>query len=192
MSTFDRDTYEHQTFSGITLGEETVSGVTFEECTFENCSFISTKFEACRFLTSTFRGCILSAVVPMNSRFDEATFENCKVMGIDWTRTSETRKLRFANCQLNYSNFRFLSLPGLKMERCEVKDADFIEARLKGASFARSDLEKTRFFKTDLTEADFRGAYNYAIDPAVNTLKKARFSLPEAIALLESLEIILE
>jgi fluoroquinolone resistance protein len=192
VSTFDRDSYEKETFSGLQLGEETVTGVTFEECVFENCSFISTKLEACRFLTTTFTGCVLSAVMPLNSRFDEATFKQCKVIGIDWTRTAETRKLRFADCQLNYSNFRFLKLPGLRMERCEVKDADFIEARLKGASFAKSNLEKTRFFKTDLTEADFRGASNYSIDPAANTVKKARFSLPEAIALLESLEIILD
>jgi len=192
VSTFDKDTYERETFSGLTLGEETVKGVTFEECIFENCSFISTKLEACRFITTTFRGCILSAVLPTNSRFDEVTFKNCKAIGIDWTRTSEVRKLRFAESQVNYSNFRFLKIPGLKMERCEVKDADFIEAKIKGASFAKSDLEKTRFFKTDLTEADFRGAENYSIDPAGNTLKKARFSLPEAIALLESLEIILD
>ena len=190
--TFEKDTYERETFNGLSLGEETVKGVTFEECRFENCSFIGTRLEACRFLTSAFDGCVLSAVLPMNSRFDEATFKRCKVIGIDWTRCGETRKLQFTDCQLNYSNFRFLKLPGLKMERCEVKDADFIEAHLKGASFAKSDLEKTRFFKTDLSGADFRGAYNYGIDPTTNTLKKAKFSLPEAIGLLESLDIVIE
>jgi fluoroquinolone resistance protein len=192
MAAFEKDGYERETFTGLSLSEETVTGVTFEECRFENCSFIAGKFESCRFLGTTFSGCVLSAVVPMNSRFDEVTFKNCKVIGIDWTRTTETRKLHFSDCQLNYSNFRFLGLPGLKIERSEVKDADFIEAKLKGASFARSDLEKTRFFKTDLTGADFRGAWNYSIDPGTNTLKKTRFSLPEAIALLESLDIIIE
>lgn len=192
MAAFEKDGYERETFTGLALTEETIKGVTFEECRFEDCSFITCKFEGCRFLGTTFSGCVLSAVVPMNSRFDEATFKNCKVIGIDWTRTAETRKLRFTDCQLNYSNFRFLALPGLKMERCEVKDADFIEAKLKGASFAGSDLEKSRFFKTDLTGADFRRAVNYSIDPGTNTLKGAKFSLPEAIALLESLDIIIE
>jgi fluoroquinolone resistance protein len=192
MAAFEKDSYYRETFAGLALSEETVKGVTFEECRFENCSLISGRLENCRFLNSTFTGCVLSAVVPMNSRFDEVTFKDCKVIGIDWTRTTETRKLRFSDSQLNYSNFRFLALPGLKMERCEVKDADFIEAKLKGASFAKSDLEKTRFFKTDLTEADFRGATNYSIDPGTNTLKKAKFSLPEAIALLESLDIVIE
>ena len=192
MAAFEKDSYYRETFAGLALAEETVRGVTFEECRFENCSFITCKFEGCRFLTTTFDGCVLSAVVPMNSRFDEATFKNCKVMGIDWTRTTETRKLQFTGSQITYCNFRFLALPGLKMEKCEVKDADFIEAKLKGASFVKSDLEKTRFFKTDLTEADFRGAWNYSIDPGTNTLKKAKFSLPEAIGLLESLDIVIE
>ena len=192
MAVFEKDSYYRETFSGLALSEETVKGVTFEECAFEDCSLITCRLEGCRFINCTFKGCILSAVVPMNSRFDEASFTNCKVIGIDWTRTAEVRKLRFSDCQLNYSNFRFLDLPGLKMERCQVQDADFIEAKLKGASFARSDLEKSRFFKTDLSGADFRGAANYSIDPATNTLKKARFSLPEAIALLESLDIIIE
>ncbi len=192
MAVFEKDSYYQATFAGLALTEETVRGVTFEECRFENCTFISCKFEACRFLNAAFSGCVLSAVVPMNSRFDEATFKNCKVMGIDWTRTTETRKLQFTGSQITYCNFRFLALPGLKMEKCEVKDADFIEAKLKGASFAKSDLEKSRFFKTDLSGADFRDAVNYSIDPGTNTLKKAKFSLPEAIALLESLDIIIE
>lgn len=37
--------------------------------------------------------------------------------------------------------------------------------------------------------ANFIGARNYAIDPTQNTLKKAKFSLPEAMSLLRSLDI---
>ncbi len=40
--------------------------------------------------------------------------------------------------------------------------------------------------------ADFRGARNYAIAADLNTLKQAKFSLPEAVALLHGLDIILE
>jgi hypothetical protein len=43
-----------------------------------------------------------------------------------------------------------------------------------------------------LTKADFRKAFNYGIDFKFNNLKKAKFSLPEAIALLTSLDIILD
>jgi len=42
-----------------------------------------------------------------------------------------------------------------------------------------------------LTEADFTGAKNYAIAASSNTLKKTKFSLPEAMGLLYSLDIVL-
>jgi hypothetical protein len=42
-----------------------------------------------------------------------------------------------------------------------------------------------------LTQADFTGATNYAIAASLNTLKKTKFSLPEAMSLLYSLDIIL-
>ena len=41
----------------------------------------------------------------------------------------------------------------------------------------------------NLTEADFTGAKNYAIAPGMNTLKKTKFSLPEAMSLLYNLDI---
>ena len=40
-----------------------------------------------------------------------------------------------------------------------------------------------------LTEADLRGARNYHVAPGENVLTKAKFSLPEAISLLYSLDI---
>lgn len=192
MTPFTRDNYYQEKFSGLSLTEETVKGTVFEECSFEDCSFITCTFERLRFINCKLANCILSAVVPMNSRFDDVSFTSCKVIGIDWTRTTEVRELHFKQCQLNYSNFRFLKIPGLKMIECEVKDADFIETKLKGAIFRKSDLKNTIFFKTDLTNADFKDALNYAIDPGTNILKKTKFSLPEALSLLENFDIIIE
>ena len=51
---------------------------------------------------------------------------------------------------------------------------------------------KSVFYRTNLTEANFRHAYNYAIDFRSNMLKKTKFSLPEATSLLGGLDIILE
>lgn len=192
MHPFEKDTYYREKFTGLALNDATVKEVFFEECTFEACSFITCRFERLRFLGCRLEGCVLSAVTPMNCRFEKVDFTSCKVIGIDWTRTLETRDMHFRDCQLNYSNFRFLDMPGLEMVGCEVKDADFIETRLKKAVFRKSDLEKTRFFKADLTEADFREAVNYYVDPTVNTLKKTRFSLPEVVSLLNAYDIIIE
>jgi hypothetical protein len=50
----------------------------------------------------------------------------------------------------------------------------------------------SRFVGCDLSEANFVSAQNYQINAAENTLHQARFALPEAVALLYSLDIILE
>ena len=189
---FDKDTYYRETFTGLSLENETVKGVFFEECVFENCSFVTCTFERCRFLTCKLTGCILSAIMPTNTRFEDVSFVSCKAIGVNWSRAMETRKLRFRDSQVNYSNFRFAKLPDLMMVNCEARDSDFIEADLKGAVMKKTDFQNTYFSKTNLTNADFREAVNYSIDPATNILKKTKFSMPEVMGLLDSFDIIIE
>lgn len=188
----DRSQYLRERLSKLALSGETLTSLLFEECLFENCSLINCKLVKVRFLNCQFKDCLLSGVVPLDSRFVEVAFRGSKVNAIDWTKTQEIRELSFQDCQVNFSNFRFLKLPGLKMSRCQVKDSDFVESDLTGADFKYSDLENSLFFKTNLSSADFKGALNYRIDARQNTLKKARFSLPEALVLLDSLDIIIE
>ena len=70
-------------------------------------------------------------------------------------------------------------------------DVDFREADLSQADFAGTDLSDSLFLATDLTEADLSRACNYRIDPSQNAVKKAKFSLSEAMSLLYSLDIVL-
>ncbi len=62
---------------------------------------------------------------------------------------------------------------------------------MKKADFDGSDLQHATFRGTDLSEADLSTAKNYEIDPLHNTLKKAKFSLPDAVGLLSGLGIVL-
>ena len=73
----------------------------------------------------------------------------------------------------------------------EHRESDFAEADLSLASCTGTDFADSRFLHTDLTEADFVGARNYAISPSLNVLKKTSFSLPEAVSLLYGLDIVL-
>jgi uncharacterized protein YjbI with pentapeptide repeats len=75
---------------------------------------------------------------------------------------------------------------------CLAKEATFAETNLTEANCTHTDFTDSRFIRTNLTRADFRGARNYAIAADQNTLKQAKFSLPEAVALLHGLDIILE
>jgi fluoroquinolone resistance protein len=188
----ERSQYVKEKLVKLSLSGETLNSVLFEDCLFELCSLVNCKLVKVRFINCQFKDCLLSGVVPMDSRFLEVAFRGSKVNAVDWTKTQEIRDLSFQDCQVNFSNFRFLKLEGLKMTRCQVKDSDFVESDLSGADFKYSDLENSLFFKTNLTSADFKGAVNYHIDVRQNTLEKARFSLPEALVLLNSLDIIVE
>ena len=73
-----------------------------------------------------------------------------------------------------------------------MKEVDFYEANLSKADLSESLLTHATFNKTNLSGADLRGAKEYFIDPRLCNVKKAKFSMPEALTLLNSLEIVLE
>jgi fluoroquinolone resistance protein len=189
---FDQEIYFQEKFSKLALTKEVIPYRTFEECEFASCSFVDCRFEKCKFLNCKFTDCILSAVIPMDCRISDLKFLRCKVIGMDWTKTQKVEGLDFSECQLNYSNFKLVKLPKMRMVRCEAREVEFIEADLSEGDFKNTDFEKSRFFKTNLTGADFKDARNYSIDVKNNIIKKARFSLPEAMSLLDGLEIKLE
>jgi fluoroquinolone resistance protein len=191
MSFTEKD-YYRRNFMKLSLSSAAVEGRSFEECEFNACSFIDCRFESCRFLSCKLNGCTLSAVNPSNSRFLEVKFSGSKVIGFDWAKAHKIEGLEFKGCQLNYSNFSLLKLPKIKIIDCEAKEVEFIETDMSHGVFCNTDFTKSRFFKTNLSDADFRGAKNYFIDVRNNVIRKARFSLPEAITLLNSLDIILE
>ncbi len=73
--------------------------------------------------------------------------------------------------------------------RCSLQEADFTETDLTEVSFNECDLQLARFEHTVLEKADLRTSYNYTIDPALNKVRKARFSLPGVLRLLDKYDI---
>ncbi len=189
---FSKDNYYREKLTKLSFEKETIKAKDFEECEFESCIFVACKLEKCKFINCKFTECMLSAINPLDSRFIDVTFTNSKVIGFDWTKVQKVEDLSFSKCQVNYSNFKLMNLAKIKLVDCEAKEVDFIETDLTAGDFKNTDFEKSHFFKTNLTHADFKGAKNYYIDAKNNTLKKTRFSLPEALVLLESLDIIVE
>ena len=194
MGTMDlsKDVYYREKLAKLSCTAEKLQAKVFEECEFNNCTFTDCRLESCRFLNCKFNECNLSAIVPVNCQFIDVEFSKCKVIGVDWTKAQKIQGLSLLDCQLNYSSFKLLKLPKIKMVKCEAKESDFIETDLSEGDFRNTDFEKSTFFKTNLTNADFTGAINYFIDTKTNVLKKTRFSLPEALSLLDSLDIIIE
>ena len=190
--------YGPQEFTGVVLKNERITLKEFNACTFTKCVFSETAFEKCEFRDCVFKKCSLSLVSLKDSLFFGTRFEDSQLIGINWTETSWAKNkatlitpVDFFGCTLNYSTFIGLNLKKIKLTKCMAQDVSFEDANLTQANCTATDFTNSRFLHTNLTQADFTGATNYSIAANQNTLKKTKFSLPEAMSLLYSLDIIL-
>jgi uncharacterized protein YjbI with pentapeptide repeats len=189
--------YEEEVFNGVTLEGGAVEETNFYDCRFEQCTLREVQFVRCRFRDCEFVGCDLSLMQVKGSSFANVRFEESHVIGVNWSeaewpRFGEIRPINFKNCALSYSTFFGVKLKQCDFIDCVAKDADFSEADLTEANCTGTDFAQSRFLHTDLTQTNLRGAQNYAIDATANVLKSTKFSLPEAMSLLYSLDIELE
>ncbi|MDO8803897.1 MAG: pentapeptide repeat-containing protein [Elusimicrobiota bacterium] len=183
-----------EVFSGLDFKGKAVTSRQFRDCTFRNCDFTGAAFRFCKFQDCNFESCNLSLVKLGGSLFSGTAFKDSKLVGINWTEASWpgiklSCPLRFESCLLNDSTFLGLSLGGTRISRCQANGADFREADLSKADLTHTDFSGALFGKTDLTGANLDQARNYAIRISDNRVKDARFSMPEAMALLYCLDI---
>jgi uncharacterized protein YjbI with pentapeptide repeats len=189
---FDKPEYLKTVFKDIVLTTETLRDIVFEECTFEKCNFLDCKFYSTRFEKCTFTKCTINGVKFRNCIFDEADFKNSKIIATDFSEVKDFESVHFEDCILDYSSFYGVDARNLSIVNGKATEADFTEGKFKEASFERTDLEKAIFHNTDLTRASFKHAKNYTIDIKTNKLKKAKFSIPEVLTLLQTLDIEVE
>jgi len=188
--------YFDQVYKGKQLDHTELVSSEFHNCAFLRSSFMGSAFRASRFDNCVFRGCDLSLVQVPDSRFSSSRFEDCRVIGVNWTeahwpKAGLANPVSFSNCAISHSTFIGLSLRSIGIRECVATDVDFREADLSQADFGGTDLSESIFGKTNLSQADLSHARNYRIDPGQNMLKQARFSLPEAMSLLHSMDIVL-
>lgn len=193
---YTEDEYRARNFDQLTIQDEEIAYKDFDECLFQGCTFQETHFHGCRFLNCRFKHCDFQVISVKDCTFMNAVFEDSRLIGVNWTEASWPKRglltsLYFVRCVLNHSTFMGLPLKKMTFQECVARDVDFAEANLTGADCRNTDFSQSRFFHTNLTRADFTGARNYAIAAHLNTLKKTKFSLPDAMTLLYSLDIVL-
>jgi fluoroquinolone resistance protein len=185
-----------QVFKDVRLEHDELHSSEFHDCVFFRGSFVEAVFRRCRFVDCAFRECDLSLIQVPGSRFTATRFEDCKVVGVnwaeaDWPKAALANPIGFFKSAISHSTFIGLRLRGIQIVDCAAMDVDFREADLHQADFGGTDLAQSLFGSTDLSAADLSRARNYQIDPSQNVLRKARFSLPEAMSLLHSMDIVL-
>jgi fluoroquinolone resistance protein len=188
--------YTDLVFKELRLDRVELLSAEFRDCVFFRSSFVEAIFRSCKFVGCTFKECDLSLVKAPGSRFTSSRFQTCKAIGInwseaDWPPSGLADPIGFFDSAISHSTFLGLSLREIKICGCLAVDVDFREADLSQADFGGTDLAQSLFGHTDLSGADLSRARNYDIDPGQNTIKQARFSLPEAMSLLHSMDIVL-
>jgi uncharacterized protein YjbI with pentapeptide repeats len=188
--------YVDKIFRRVTVRNQTASQIAFDNCTFIHSSFLETIFERCKFRDCTFQNCDLQIVRVTGSSFRDTLFKQSKVTAVNWAEGAWSKQgllesIGFVESDVSYSTFIGLELPKMRLTKCTATNADFAEANLTQADCTHTDFVESRFLHTNLTEADFTNARNYAIDVALNVVKKTKFSLPEAVNLLRCMDIVL-
>lgn len=180
------------TFDGLDLAEAVIGDREFDECVFRRCSLRYAKLTDCTVTDTTFEDCELSLVDLTDTRFVDCVFVDCKLAGVDWTRVRFSRlgtSMTFRGCTLENSVLGGLDLRRWSFVDCVLRHVDFAESCLTDCDFAGSDLGGATFNQTDLKRAQLQSAFDYRIDPMINDVRGAYFSLPEAGALLRPFDI---
>ena len=165
----------------------------YEACTFAHCNFSNADLSGNRFIDCAFEHCDLSMAVLKDTAFQEVTFKHCKLLGLHFDDCNGfSLSFAFENCVLNFASFFRVKLKNTAFSNCKLEEADFVEADLSHAVFVDCDLKNAVFENTNMEGADFRTAFNFAIDPELNRIVKAKFSRENVLGLLGRYKISIE
>lgn len=190
-------TQENICFQGEDLKDITVSGTEFTDCIFEYCTIDGAAIINCSFTDCTFIHCHISNLTVKHSSVNNLEFVSCCLSGIRWKEWSLSgsyiRPIRkMEDSQLKYNIFEEINFNKFDFSGNAMIASMFAGCQLSGSQFQNCQLDRTEFFRCDLKKADFRHATGYAIDLSTNEIKGAKFSFPEVVNLLGSLDIVIE
>ncbi len=164
----------------------------FFDCQFESMDFTALNLASFRFIDCTFSKCNFSNALLRGVNLRSPVFKECKLLGLNWTELTTFIAPYFENVQLDYSVFQEMNLVKAIFKNSSLCEVDFSGANLVKSDFTLSKLPRASFSRADLSEADFREATDYYIDPRETKIKKAKFSLPEALSLLDVFDVVIK
>jgi uncharacterized protein YjbI with pentapeptide repeats len=165
----------------------------YENCTFNNCNFADNNFSGFKFTDCAFNDCNLSLTKLDGTAFWNVLFKDCKMLGLRFDTCNEFGlSFSFDGCQLNHSSFFKTKIKKTIFKNSQLQETDFTESDLTAAVFDNCDMTRVLFYHTILEKADFRTSYNYSIDPEINRMKKAKFSILGVSGLLDKYNIDIE
>lgn len=169
--------------SPLPLGE-------YENCTFRDCILAESDLSDMNFAACEFIACNLSMARLSRTVLRDVSFKACKLLGLPFKDCNPLLfTAEFDKCTLNLASFHKMKLKKARFAGSSLHETDFSESDLTGAVFQNCDLERAIFLNTIMEKADFRTSYHYTIDPELNRIKKAMFSISGVAGLLEKYDI---
>jgi len=182
--------HEDKTFEAVDFTRGKTGNREFTGCIFINCNFSKADLANDDFIDCHFKGCNLSLASMENTGMKNIQFTAGKMVGIDFSRCNNFNfSVSFDQCPLDYCSFYQKKMKKASFKNCSLKECDFTETDLTQAAFIDCNLLQAVFMHSILEKADFRTAVNYAVDPEMNKIKKARFSLAGIEGLLAKYDI---
>ena len=185
--------HQHKTFEKIDYSGKELSGREFDSCTFKHCNFSNSILSKNDFIDCRFEDCNLTLIKLNHSSLKNVHFINCKLMGVDFSPCNDfLLSVSFEKCILDYCAFFGKKLKKTTFRECSIKEANFTSTDLTASGFIRCDLTHSVFQQSILEKVDFSTSQHYSIDPELNKIKKASFSLHGLAGLLDKYDIVIE
>lgn len=180
-------------FSGIDFTRDPPAGGEYERCAFRDCRLNAADLSNAVLTECEFDNCDLSMAKTANTVIQDTLFKSCKMLGFGAEQCNDLGlSFTMEDCDLSHASFHGIRLTSGTFTRIKFHETDFTECDLQGSVFDECDFSGAIFGRTNLEKADFRTSFNYSIDPEMNKIKRARFSLLGLGGLLDKYDIAVE
>jgi fluoroquinolone resistance protein len=177
--------HDSKTFEDVSYTEQLIKGREFHDCTFKKCDFSNSDFSHCKFVDCVFEGCNLSMMKLGGTTLNHAEFKHCTVLGVNFSQCQDFLfTVGFDSCILDYASFMGKKMLKTNFIKTSLKEVSFTGANLAGSVFDETNLADAVFNQTDLTSVNFTTAFNYILNPELNVMRKAIFSIDGVAGLL--------
>lgn len=182
-----------RTYADSESSKTEFAGAEFENCTFAGCNLSNADFTSTRFVDCSFVTCNLSLITLSQTVFRDVKFNQCKMLGLLFYNCHPAGlSVTFDGCTVNHSSFYKAKLKKTIFNNTQLQEVDWTECDLTNSVFNHCDLLGAKFENSILEQVDFRTAFNYSIDPQLNRIKKAKFSVKGIAGLLDKYDIKIE
>lgn len=179
-----------ETFEKLDLSTQPLKKGTYEACIFKSCNIEKADLAHINFTECEFIDCNLSMANISDAKFQNIKFSGCKMLGIRFDQSNKFGfEVSFQTCILDHASFFNTRATNTVFKESSLVEVDFTDCDLTNSVFMNSNLLHAVFERTNLSKADLRDAENFSIDPELNTIKKAKFSIHGVGGLLHKYDI---